>query len=309
MQAAPVAAMKAVVTSGNARKLVFCFTHFDLVKGDNLPTFSEREAHVKASGENVLKAIGDDLGPFAERILRQRLERGCFFVGGIDADLDKTKKSGRRTIEQLARLLDAIDRIGDRSEATDTRPVFDRVNLVLAVREAARSFHDAWQGRLGVAFSPSYPKEHWTRIKALSRRFAEGFADEYDTLKPVGKLKRELDEQIYRMLQQPVRWEGPEPTEDQKQQVIDVLANAISTEITDLAARRLKVERGKAWREAYAQAGTGSTFIRARIISSEIYDRAAPIPSVTPSPDQNSFLHEVAAVVNAVATELRVKLL
>ena len=31
-------------------------------------------------------------------------------------------------------------------------------------------------------------------------------SDEYDTLKPVGELKRELDGQIYRMLQQPVRW-------------------------------------------------------------------------------------------------------
>ncbi len=47
----------------------------------------------------------------------------------------------------------------------------------------------------------------------------------------------------------------------------------------------------------------------ARIISSEIYDRAAPIPNVTPSPDQNSFLHEVAAVVDKVAEELRVGLL
>ena len=309
MQAAPVAAMKAVVTTGNASKLLFCFTHFDLVKGDNLPTFTDREAHVKASGENVLKSIGDDLGPFAERVLRQRLERGCFFVGGIDAELDATKKAGRRSVDQLERLLDAIEHVNERSEVTETRPVFDRVNIVLAVREAASSFHDSWAGRLGVAFSSAHPKEHWTRIKALSRRFAEGFADEYDTLKPVGELKRELDQQIYRMLQQPVRWEGPEPTEDQKQQVIDALANAISTEITELSARRLKVERGKAWREAYAQAGAGSTFVRARIISSEIYDRAAPIPNVTPSPDQNSFLHEVAAVVDTVAENQGVRLL
>lgn len=33
MQAAPVAAMKAVVTSGNASKLLVAFTHFDMVKG------------------------------------------------------------------------------------------------------------------------------------------------------------------------------------------------------------------------------------------------------------------------------------
>jgi hypothetical protein len=309
MQAAPVAAMKAVVTSGNASKLLVAFTHFDMVKGDNLPKFSDRENHVKASAENVLKAIGDDLGPFAERVLRQRLDQGCFFVGGIHEQLDSSKKAGRRTIDEFERLIAAIDSIVDRPDAPETRPVYDRVNLVLAVREAARSFHDSWQGRLGIAHTPNHPKEHWTRIKALSRRFAEGFADEYDTLKPVGELKRELDEQIYRMLQQPVRWEGPEPTDDEKQQVIDGIANQISKEITELSTRRVKLDRGSAWREAYAQAGTGSTFIRARIISNEVYDRAAPIPAVTPSPDQNSFLHEVADVVDRVAEDLGVKLL
>ena len=308
MQAAPVAAMKAVVTSGNARKLLFCFTHFDLVKGDNLPSFTDREAHVKASGDNVLKALGEDLGPFAERALRSRLDSGCFFVGGIDSELDATKKAGRRSIEQLHALLAGIDRILERPEATETRPVFDRLNLVLAVHEAARSFHDAWQGRLGLAYSQDHPKEHWTRIKALSRRFAEGFADEYDTLKPVGELKRELDEQIYRMLQQPVSWEGPEPTDEDKQQVIDALANAISIEVTDLASRRLRAERQTAWRDAFAQSGAGSTFVRARIISTDVYDRAAPVPTVTPSPDQNSFLHEVAAAVEKVASELGVTL-
>jgi len=40
-----------------------------------------------------------------------------------------------------------------------------------------------------------------------------------------------------------------------------------------------------------------------------VYDRAAPIPAVTPSPDQNSFLHEVTAIVETIAASLDVKLL
>jgi hypothetical protein len=309
MQAAPVAAMKAMVTSGNASKLLITFTHFDMVKGDNLPSVADRQTHVKASVDNVLKAVGEDLGPFAERILHQRIERACFFVGGIDETLNVTKKSDRRTIEQMKTLLDDIQHIGDEAETTDTRPVYDRINLVLAVREAAMSFHERWSGLLGIAYAPGHPKEHWTRIKALSRRFAEGFADEYDTLKPVGELKRELDGQIYRMLQQPVRWVGPEPTDDDKQLMIDTLAKEISREVTALCSRRINANRRKAWQEAYAEFGQGSTFRRARIISGEVYDRAAPIPAVTPSPDQNSFLHEVTALVDTVAGSLEVKLL
>jgi hypothetical protein len=309
MQAAPVAAMKAVVTSGNASKLLVIFTHFDMVRGDNLPSVADRQTHVKASVDNVLKAVGEDLGPFAERILHQRIDRACFFVGGIDEKLEVTRKADRRTIEQMKALLDVIEHIADEVETTDTRPVYDRINLVLAVREAATSFHERWMGLLGIAYAPGHPKEHWTRIKALSRRFAEGFADEYDTLKPVGELKRELDGQIYRMLQQPIRWEGPWPTEDDKQLMIDAVAKEISREVTALCSRRINTDRRKAWQEAFAEFGTGSTFRRARIISGEVYDRAAPIPTVTPSPDQNSFLHEVTALVDTVAANLDVKLL
>ena len=65
MQAAPVAAMKELVSSGNSAKLIFAFMHFDKVSGDNLPNASARYQHVLASAENVLSAIGEDLGPFA----------------------------------------------------------------------------------------------------------------------------------------------------------------------------------------------------------------------------------------------------
>ena len=74
MLAAPVAAMKELVSSGNSAKLIFAFTHFDKVSGDNLPNPSVRSQHVLASAENVLSAIGEDLGPFAERALRARLK-------------------------------------------------------------------------------------------------------------------------------------------------------------------------------------------------------------------------------------------
>ncbi|QXP87476.1 hypothetical protein [Methylococcus capsulatus] len=99
MHAAPVAAMKEMITSGSASKLLLMFTHFDEVKGDNLGNAADREQHVLAS-------IGEELGPFAERALRSRLKEACFFVGGIDASLDPTKKSHKRTVGQLQLLAD-----------------------------------------------------------------------------------------------------------------------------------------------------------------------------------------------------------
>jgi hypothetical protein len=100
------------------------------------------------------------------------------------------------------------------------------------------------------------------------------------------------------------RWEPVEPNNDaEKQQVFDNLANALSARTLDLATRRVRAERMTEWQTAFIQSGRKSSFARATIIGEQIYDRAAPIPDVTPSPDRNSFLHEVAAIVDKVCTE------
>lgn len=305
MQAAPVAAIKELITSGSASKMLLVFTHFDEVKGDNLPHAAAKEQHVLASAENVLASIGEELGPFAERALRCRLKDACFFVGGIDEKLDATKKAQKRTIGHLQALLAAIDAIVEKPAPVLAKPVYDRMNLVLAVKNAAESFHDAWWPRLGLAYKPGAGKEHWKRIWALSRRLSTpGFGDEYDNLKPVADLRKQLQDRMYVLLQNPLRWDPSEPTDDaHKQQVFDGLANALSTKMLDLATRRVRAERMSDWQSAFNQSGRGSSYARASIIGERIYDRAAPIPDVTPSPDRNSFLHEVAALVEGVCAE------
>lgn len=308
MQAAPVAALKGIAVSGNAMKLHFLFTHFDRVEGDNLPTFSAREEHVLASAENVLKSIGDDLGPAAERILRRRLDRARYFVAGIHEPLNSKRKSGLRSIHQFEGLLDFLSNPEFAVDAGLSRPVFDRMNLSLAVMEAAKNFHTKWRGLLGIDLNPAAPKEHWTRVKALSRRLAEGWADEYDNLKPVADLRFELQRQVYLMLQRPVRWEGGEPSEDERQTIIDEVSNAVTKKLIDLTRQRMKEDVRLGWQSAYAQRGPGSTFVRARIISSDVYDKGAPVPTVSASPDQNRFLKDVAGVVSEVADELDIVL-
>ena len=303
MQAAPVAALKGIAVSGNASKLHVIFTHFDQVKGDNLPGFSDREQHVLASVEHVLKSIGDELGPAAERVLRRRIDQARFFVGGIQEPLDAKKKAGSRSIQQLDAALNLLAHPELAADAGPSRPVFNRMNLSLAVMEAAKTFHTRWRGILGLDYNSDAPKEHWTRVKALSRRLAEGWNDEYDNLKPVADLRYHLQMQVYLMLQRPERWSGGEPSEDEKQTMIDALSNAVTNRLVDLTQRRLRDDVRVGWQEAYLQKGPGSTFVRARIIANDVYDRGAPIPTVSASPDQNRFLRDVADAVDEVVRE------
>ncbi|WP_405532570.1 hypothetical protein OG592_34585 [Streptomyces avidinii] len=304
MQAAPVAALKAVAVSGNSGKLHFLFTHFDHMKADNLPRFSDRKRHVLASVENVLNAMGKELGPIGERAVRVQLERHCYFVGGMHKPLSAGGKEGKRTAGHM-RLLSA-DLSADEA-APDTgpaRPVFDRMALPLAVSDAARSFHTRWRGLLGQEYNPDAPKQHWTRVKALARRLGEGWSDEYDSLKPVADLRTELQVQIFLMLQRPVRWEGGEPTEEERQAVINEISGAVTGRLYALTEQRLKDDVQNAWLDAYRQRGPKSTFARARIIDADVFGRGAPVPTAAPSPD-NSFLKAVADILTEVADETR----
>jgi hypothetical protein len=92
-----------------------------------------------------------------------------------------------------------------------------------------------------------------------------------------------------------------EPSEDEKQSCFDTLADDLGRRLIELCNRRVWVERAAQWQDAYDKHGTGSTFVRARIIGDDIYEPAAPVPDVTPSPDRNQFLREVTAEVEAAA--------
>jgi hypothetical protein len=308
MLAAPVAAMKELVSSGSSAKLIFAFTHFDKVEGDNLPNPVARSQHVLESAENVLSAIGEDLGPFAERALRARLATSRVFLADLDQKLVLGTNNGKRTINQLGKLLEMIDRVVERPKPIDSRPVYDRMSLVVPVERAAESFHNGWRSRLGLRAKQGMEKEHWTRVKALSRRFAMGY-DEYDTLRPVTDLRQQLRQRLYVLLQNPVSWNGPEPTDDDKQRIFDTIAEDLNRRLLELASRRVKTERLADWRSAYDESGYRSTFRRAKLIAERVYDLAAPIPDEKPSPNQNEFLQDVATItrlsVESVGATLR----
>ena len=309
MQAAPIAALRALVRTGNVKKLLMCFTHFDEVKGDNLPTVSAKQEHVLASAENVLIGLGEDLGPNAERTLRARIEEHCFFLGGVDAILDTNKKQGKRSIDQIRELIKSIGLIVQRPEPIEAYPVYDRMDLALAIREAADQFHQIWLPRLGLKLKPGINKENWTRIKALSRRLANGWTDEYDNLRPVSDLHKQLGELIYVTIQKPISWEGFEPDPDEQQHIFDEISAKLTGQLLDLASRRIWTDRYQEWQDAYNQFGTGSTYVRAKIIEENIYDKAAPVPDLTPSPERNKFLHEVLKIVETTCQELSIKLI
>jgi hypothetical protein len=163
---------------------------------------------------------------------------------------------------------------------------------------------DPWWGRLGLRYYEDISKEHWTRVKALCRRLAIMGADQYDGLRPVSDLIRQLEASISRWLETPDRWDIiPPPPDDKKQATINTIRQKVSNRIHRLAKRRLINEHIGEWQAAFDFRGIGSSYQRAEEIE-RIYNAAAPsITSVTGIAAQK-FLDDVRQVVKKAVEEV-----
>jgi energy-coupling factor transporter ATP-binding protein EcfA2 len=306
MQAAPAAVLRSLARTGHAAKLFLCFTHFDLITGDNLPTERDKAMHIHKSCDTVLTAIGKNLGHFAERPLRTRVDEASYYL----ADAHRVHHPTEMTvpIRNLRKLLTDLARSGNRPTLAETRPVYDEMNLLVAIRDATADFQRLWRAILGLGTAPGVDKEHWARVKALSRRFANRTADEYLHLRPVAQLQGKLQEQIWLLIQSPVKWSNGHPIEEDQQAFYDEYANRVSRRLLATARRRIAEERHRDWQDAFGEAGPGSTLRRARIIADDVYAHAAPIPQAVPTSDGNAFIREVINAFRETAAELKVGL-
>lgn len=293
-------AIEAVVNAGHTRKLAVVFTHMDAVKGDNLKGQAKLD-HVFGGLRNVVdNQIAKSISPDAARYLIEHLEQRTFYVGRIDRFDPQPAKP------ELNRLIDLLGAAAPPVFEPVAFPEYNADNLVLAIQEAARDFRQQWQGMLGLASHSEFKPRPWQTVKALSRRYAEGWDDGF-VLRPTSNLVAALAAAVSRFLESPIEWSG-NPTSDQKRETIDRIKSAVSLQWPDLSHRRLRDLPQPAWQEAYALRGRGSTFDR-RLRIEGIYEQWVPIPDARGDRIVFDFLNEVKGVVmNAVKqVELDVK--
>ncbi len=299
MQAASSAVLKSVEASGHVAKLLICFTHFDGVEGDNLPTLRARRNHVRNSLENAITAIGRGMGLRASAALGNVVKDQVFFVSNIQKPLPLDEKATRA---EFNKLVDALEAKSAPAAPTEIRLFYDKMYLSKLIQRAVNSFHEAWRGRLGLALQSSRYPEHWTRIKALSRRPARLGLDEYDTLRPVADLIRELSEQIRVFLVRPQKWEPADGSEEVQQAAIDSIARDIYARLHTLARKRLIRDHLVKWETAYTRWGRGSAKERAYDLEL-IYNLAVPVGEI----NDDAAYEFLVSVVELVRDSVRAK--
>ncbi|MXY84081.1 MAG: hypothetical protein F4Y91_18985 [Gemmatimonadetes bacterium] len=301
MQAAPLQLLETVGNSGHVYKISVVFTHFDQVKGDNLGNYTQKRDHVRAAIGNALNGLREKLTPSVMEMLEQRLKDNDFYLGGLNQATDRLPSG---FIKDMNRLLEKMQESATSPDLPDANPIYKIGQLELALRDATDGFKNPWWGRLGLRYYEDISKEHWTRVKALCRRLAIMGADQYDGLRPVSDLIRQLEASISRWLETPDRWDiTPPPPDDKKQATINTIRQKVSNRIHRLAKRRLINEHLGEWQDAFDFRGIGSSYQRAEEIE-RIYNAAAPsITSVTGIAAQK-FLDDVRQVVKKAVEEV-----
>ena len=261
MLAAPLAVLKSVASTGHESKLAILFTHFDeLLKADNFKTPRDRENHVRGTLDNALIAVAADLGATATRALRRHLESRVFFVSNIK---DRLQPKSQYTRNQLQRLIQVFKTAIEPPEVVWATPEYDDGELGRRLMKALEDFHRVWNARLNLVSNPGIPAEHWTRVKALTRQFANQWSDEYRDLRPVADFFRLATEHLTEFINEPKSWQPAAPREDQRQAILEMVRRELSAQLLRYTAQRMRTESLKRWQTAYLLSGTGSTRVRA----------------------------------------------
>jgi hypothetical protein len=175
-------------------------------------------------------------------------------------------------------------------------PIYELGGLELALRDAVDSFLRPWEARLGLAYRDGIRAEHHTRVRALSRRFANDWSDEYDTLRPASDMIGRLQEEISRWLDSPARWTRMPNNDTERAGALNPVRAAVFVGLHDLVKERLGERHRGDWQTAYGQSGRGSGLRRSGDIR-RIYEESAPPISSAMKPIAREFLTEVINIV------------
>ena len=291
-------ALESIANSGLTRKLAMVFTHMDMASASGLKGQRLHDQVFSGLRNVVDNQLSKSLTPESSRFLLERLQGQTYYVGRID------KADPKGAEPELNRLLAHLMAEQPPVIKPVSVPQYNPVFLMMAIQEAARDFRRQWQGILGISHDSDHKPKSWQTIKALSRRYAENWGENFE-LRPTANLRTTLEAAVSRFLEGPIGWSG-DPTPEQKRDAIERLKTAVTKQLPDLARRRLREQPQPSWHEAWVPRGTGSTITR-RIRIEGIYQRWVPIPESRGDQAVVDFMNEMEHAVNTALQEFEAK--
>jgi len=301
----PKVILREASSRGQQEKLMVVYTRFDQVQGSNMIDDEDRRDHILGIQTGAIEAMQEayNLNPKMIRQLRDHLERNSYFF----PNTNELKNPSNELISEMENFIEAILMKAERPKALYSGghiplPKYDFGRLVIAISETEELFMQKWLGLLGLRNS-QFPKQHWTRIKALSNRMANWpNIAEYNDLKPASDLAGYLMQRLNEFLSVPRDWSS-QAQDEEKQSILQQLSENAADRINQLVFRRLKVDLHSQWIVAHNYKDTGSAAKRASEIRS-IFEKAIPQPKITYDTVSGDLLDELKAIVEESINKL-----
>jgi hypothetical protein len=290
-------ALEVIGSAGQTAKTILAFSHMDAVRGDNIKGWHAKRDYVFGGVRNVIDhQIAKSLTPDVARFMLRHLERNTFFLGSLQ-EADAKPARG-----ELSALLTRLTALAPPPAPARAFPEYSFDLLVLALREGVEGFRVPWRAYLNLERHGDLRPLPWQSVKAVSRRYAEGFDDGYD-IRPASNLLNTMSLAIARFLEKPVRWEGA-ATSDDKRIIIDRIKARVSQELARFCSQQLRERPRPEWQEAHAYRGMGSTYNRKMKIEA-IYERWVPLPEIGGDTHVQEFIDDVKTLVKSAIAVTR----
>jgi hypothetical protein len=283
--------LEAIGGAGQTAKTMMVFSRMDSVKGDNIKGWQAKRDYVFGGVRNVVdNQISKSLTPDVARFMLSQLERNSFYVGSLQEADPKAARA------ELSLLLERLISIVPPPVPAQAFPDYSYDLLVLALQKGVEGFRIPWRAYLGLQRRSDLQPLPWQSVKAVSRRYAEGFDDGYP-IRPASNLLNTMTLAIGRFLENPVGWEGT-PTPEERRIILDKIKESVSKDLRAFCVRQVRESPQPEWQQAYAFRGKGTTIDRALKIEA-LYERWVPVPAdeVDDMLHVQKFIHAVKDLV------------
>lgn len=311
----PVAAkvFEAIATTGYTSKFALVFTHMDLAKADDLRDSKSKKEKVFGGVRNILEnEIAKTAGRDAAQHLEAHLRTNTFYFAYLDpnrypskdpAAVAKFEKVLGEQFRELALNLTSRTQPDLRLPAY---PKYSMKHLALAVREASVSFIEIWDALLGFKYSQETDPAPWQSVKAMSRRYAEGWLWDGFWLSPIDNLTAALRRVLTKFLDSPIDWGGKPVSEDEKRAIIDGLKQEIGNALPTIAEERLRKLPLAEWQDAYKLRQKGSTAVRRQQVRL-ILQTQIPVPEFVADRVSLMWMEQIEKLVEDLVEKLKQK--
>ena len=266
-------ALKDVIFSGYADKLLMCYTHIDEMKGENFIKTQDKVNHVNIALSTYLSEIRKhNINAFSS-LEEQDIRSACFYFSELD-----NEEISKMSQKQLVKVFDVIhQRFRNSVSFEDVKIKYDEMTLYHHLQNAIDRFRTEWADIIGYPYTTN-KTEHWSRIKALTRRLAYFDEDNYNReLQPLADFARCIKEELNMYLNKPMGEAILDKSDEKVIIKINYMKGQINEEFLKFIRSELWKKKGRIekWRNAYSHAGRGSTYERAVDINA-IFDLGAP---------------------------------